>query len=271
MTTLQSFGKSLPAGTRARLMVLRVYRAGCIALLAGACSPHALSQAPVASVAAVHIVPFSAGTPGEPAPAPWHTVLINERKRLTQYEIVQDGERRVLRAHADAAASALGHPLQASLPAAPWLRWSWKVAGPVPGADPNVAAREDSPARIVLEFDGDRGALSLVDRAIDQVSVQLSGRHLPYATLMYVMAERLPIGTIVPNPHTRRVQMIVAGNPATEAGTWHAVTRNVLEDYRRAFGEEPSTLLSVGVLTDTDNTGEHADAWYGDIALAPQP
>lgn len=261
MTTLQSLGKSRPAGTRARLIAKRVYRgalAGGLALVIAALA-HAQAPAP-------RITPFSSGTAFGPPPAPWQTVKINERKRLTQYEIVPDGSHLVLHAHADAAASALGHPLRADVAATPWLRWSWRVQGPIADADPAVASREDSPARVVLEFDGDRASLPLVDRAVDEVSVRLSGRHLPYATLMYVMENQLPIGTIVPNPHTRRVQMIVAGD-ATAGTGWRQVSRNVLEDFRRAFGEEPQALLSVGVLTDADNTGGHAEAWYGDITL----
>ena len=27
--------------------------------------------------------------------------------------------------------------------------------------------------------------------------------------------------------------------------------------------------MSIGVLTDTDNTGESVEAWYGDIKLMP--
>jgi len=37
----------------------------------------------------------------------------------------------------------------------------------------------------------------------------------------------------------------------------------------RAFGEEPGTLTAVGVLTDSDNTDGHAEAWYGDIRFEP--
>jgi hypothetical protein len=45
----------------------------------------------------------------------------------------------------------------------------------------------------------------------------------------------------------------------------------VRADFRRAFGEEPGALLAVGVLTDTDNTDGHAEAWYGDIRFGPEP
>ena len=39
------------------------------------------------------------------------------------------------------------------------------------------------------------------------------------------------------------------------------------EDYRRAFGEEPGRITSVAVMTDTDNTGESALAYFGDIVF----
>ena len=89
---------------------------------------------------------------------------------------------------------------------------------------------------------------------------------------MYIWANHAPVGTVVANPHTRRVQMIVASSGATAVGTWQiAHARRPRDDFRRAFGEEPGALLAVGVLTDTDNTGGHVDAWYGDIRFAPKP
>ncbi len=59
--------------------------------------------------------------------------------------------------------------------------------------------------------------------------------------------------------------MIVAESGRERLGSWQEVTRNVLEDYRRAFGEEPGPIIAVGIMTDTDNTGDNAHAWYGDI------
>jgi len=41
--------------------------------------------------------------------------------------------------------------------------------------------------------------------------------------------------------------------------------RNVYEDYKRAFREEPPKISGVAIMTDTDNTGESATAYYGDI------
>jgi hypothetical protein len=59
--------------------------------------------------------------------------------------------------------------------------------------------------------------------------------------------------------------MVVAGSGQKDLGRWHEERVNLLEDYRRAFGEEPPRVKSVGVMTDSDNTGTRAEAYYGDI------
>ncbi|MFO7713459.1 DUF3047 domain-containing protein [Desulfosarcina sp.] len=41
----------------------------------------------------------------------------------------------------------------------------------------------------------------------------------------------------------------------------------MLEDYRNAFGSDPPAISGVAVMTDTDNTGELAVAFFGDIAF----
>ena len=35
--------------------------------------------------------------------------------------------------------------------------------------------------------------------------------------------------------------------------------------FKRAFGEEPPRIRSIGIMTDSDNTGGDAEAYYGDI------
>jgi hypothetical protein len=45
-------------------------------------------------------------------------------------------------------------------------------------------------------------------------------------------------------------------------------TRNIADDYRKAFGEEPPPIAGFAIMTDTDDTGDSVTSWYGDIALA---
>jgi len=65
--------------------------------------------------------------------------------------------------------------------------------------------------------------------------------------------------------------MLVAESGAANVGKWVSYQRNIVDDYVKVFGEPPGRLLAVGVLTDTDNTEEQVEAWYGDIHLLPHP
>jgi hypothetical protein len=85
---------------------------------------------------------------------------------------------------------------------------------------------------------------------------------------MYVWSNKLPVDSVVENPHTDRVRMIVVSSGPDGVGEWRRYRRNVLEDYRRAFGEDPWDIVAVGVMTDTDNTRQRARAQYGDITFA---
>jgi len=234
-------------------------------LVAAAPSP---TRAQPAMEAAPLVAPFSAGKPPT-LPASWAPVQISASKTPTAYRLVVDQGTAVLHARADAAASGLGHNVAFDLHSAPILEWRWKVSKLIDGADNSDPTKEDSPARIVLQFDGTKSRLSLKDRAYFVLGKQLSGQEPAYATLMYVWANRAPVGAVIPNPRTTRVQMVVIGSGATGVGSWQTIKRNVVEDFRRAFGEEPGPLTAVGVLTDTDNTGGSVEAWYGDLQFLP--
>jgi hypothetical protein len=43
--------------------------------------------------------------------------------------------------------------------------------------------------------------------------------------------------------------------------------RNIYRDYVSYFGEDPPDVIAIAIMTDTDNTGEEAVAYYGDITL----
>jgi len=83
----------------------------------------------------------------------------------------------------------------------------------------------------------------------------------------YIWANKLPAGQAVPNPFTSNACMIAVQSGPTHAGQWLEEKRNLLEDYRKCFGEDPPNAGAVAIMTDTDNTGEHAVAWYGPIRL----
>ncbi len=225
---------------------------------------HIASASPQSIGATMEPAAFSKMWPGA-ALAPWAPIRLGPTKRATRYDLVDDGDAPVLHAVADGAASGLAYPASFDLRETPIMAWRWRIAGLIPDADARVASREDSPARIVLEFDGDKSKLSAADRLLYKLGEQVTGREAPYATLAYIWSNALAVDTVISSPLTRRIRMVVASSGATGVGVWRSLARDVVADFHRAFGESPGRLLSVGVLTDTDDTGGHAEAWYGDI------
>ena len=211
---------------------------------------------------------FSSTAPGS-MPAGWTPLAFRGIARLTRYEIVADVQRgSVVRATSDASASALIRHLDVDPRALPILRWEWKVDNLIRNADVTRREGDDYPARIYVSFKYDPSRVSLFDRAKYAAIHLFYGEYPPHAGLNYIWDGKAARGTVVPNPHTSRVAMIVVESGGDTLHEWRTYERNIVEDYRRAFGEEPPPISGVAIMTDSDNTREAASASYGDITLS---
>ncbi len=220
---------------------------------------------PPAQVALPHIKLFSRNPPGAGLPDGWRPWTLSRFKKATEYQLVNTQGRVAVRARADGSASGLVHTLHLDPHRYPLLHWQWKVDNLIASADNTTKQREDSPVRVVVSFDGDRDTLPLNERMFFDNVRLLTREQLPYATLMYIWENRAPRDSVLPNLHTSRIKMIVAESGHGKVGAWQHITRNVVADFQRAFGEAPGRITAIAVMTDTDNTGEQAQAWYGDI------
>lgn len=209
---------------------------------------------------------FSTTTPGAPPPE-WMPYAFSRHPRHTEYRLVSDGGTTVLRAEANASVSALLRKLSFQPAAFPLMRWRWKVDNLLEKADLRTRQGDDFPARIYVLFDYDTEKLSLAERARITIARVVYGAEVPAAALCYVWAARAPAGTIAPNAYTGRVRMVVVRSGGRDLGRWVVEERDVVKDFRAAFGEDPPPVTAVAVASDTDNTGEHAVAWFGDIAF----
>lgn len=203
-------------------------------------------------------------------PSAWEPLVLLRTKKKTQYELVTEENRTVLHARAEGASSGLMQQVHADPMQQPWLEWQWKVSKLVAAADNTQRTTEDSPVRIILGFDGDKDNLPFADQILFETAKIVTGYDFPYATLMYIWENKAPVGTVIRSTHSSRIRMMVAEQGPEGVGKWRNFTRNIVEDYEKAFGEKPGKLIGVGVLTDTDNTGETVEAWYGDIRLLRQ-
>jgi hypothetical protein len=126
---------------------------------------------------------------------------------------------------------------------------------------------DDYPARIYVTFEYDPDSVGLWKRVRYLAARQVLG-DLPIGAITYIWASHAEVGSIVDNAYARGfVKMIVVESGPDRTGRWREETRNLYDDFRRAFGEEPPLVNGIAIMTDTDNTGEAAVAYYGDIAF----
>lgn len=215
---------------------------------------------------------FSRQPPGGP-PEGWQPLRPSRTAPDTRYTLEPDEAGvTVLRADADRSMSGLSVAVDPPSEARGWrLRWRWKVAGPVAGGDPRHRGGDDYAARVYVTFDHPPDQLPLALRARLAVVATATGRRPPSAALNYVWDAAQPPGTILPNPYTDRVRMVVLRSGAAQAGQWFVETRDLAADYLAAFGEPMPPLSGVAVASDADDTGGRATAWFGDLELLPPP
>ncbi|EKD34451.1 MAG: hypothetical protein ACD_75C02333G0002 [uncultured bacterium] len=172
-------------------------------------------------------------------------------KDQTEYRLQQEDGRIVVQATSHAAASGMVKQLEFDPAKYRYLRWSWKIADTVKGGDEKTKAGDDYAARLYVVFPG---LFFWQTKAIN-----------------YIWANKLPKGETIPNAFTANAMMVAVESGPSLAGWWLQEERDILADYKQLFGEDPPEAGAVAMMTDTDNTGASAVAWYGDIVISTSP
>jgi len=183
----------------------------------------------------------------------------------TRYQPVTHAGRPALHALSERGDSLVRLPVRAEGPRLGQLRFSWFVSELNPAAELGDSARDDAVVRVILQFDGDRAPFSARDRRLSEMVHLATGEPLPHATLMYVWDHHHPVGTVLRHPRTDRVRVLVVASGEAGLGRWVDIERDIAADYTLAFGKSPVRLIGLAIMTDANNTGQRAEAWYGPI------
>ena len=131
----------------------------------------------------------------------------------------------------------------------PILTWRWKVVTVPAGADARRKEADDEAAQLYVTF----------ERFPSAVRSRIIG---------YIWDTTAPAGTIVKSQKTGLITYVVLRSGEAELGQWVTETRNVLEDYRKIYGENPSELIkAVSIGIDSDDTSSKAEAFVGEIVF----
>lgn len=208
---------------------------------------------------------FSSDKTAKNIPSGWRPWILKNVERRTVYSLVEDSGVTVVKAAADASASGIRHDIRIDAVAYPIVQWRWKAGNAIDGADISRKEANDAPCRVYIAFAYDIGKIGLAERIKYAAAKIIYSENLPLRAIAYTWAGKTPKGTIVPMPYTRWFMQVVVENTSSPLNEWITEERNVLEDYRKAFGEDPGDVTGVAIMTNTDNLLGKATGWYGDI------
>ena len=143
-----------------------------------------------------------------------------------------------------------GFPIDAN--AAPRLRMRFKVSAWPKKGDLRRKGTEDAALRVFVIFDRGGGLLS------------------PPDTLGYAFASTNRVGSVVTSARFDNVKFIPVAGPNGYDGGWIEVERDVVADYRKAFGKAPPRIKAIGIKSDGNNTDAKAAATIDRIEFLPR-
>lgn len=199
--------------------------------------------------------------------ASWTPVTFPKISRHSTYETRNTEEGNFLVAQSSGSASAIRHLREFDVRRYPLVRWRWKVATVYTKGDLRNKAGDDYPLRVYVMFKYEPDLASFGEGVQYGLAKMVYGAYPPHSTLNYIWANRQEEQGIHPSPYTDRARLLVMRAGPTEAGRWVEEQVNILDDYRRAFGEEPPETASIAIMNDSDNTGEAATSYMDYILV----
>ncbi len=186
-------------------------------------------------------------------PAHWQPLNFPAISAMTSYEVVADElHGPVIHARSSSGAGGIARPLTENPRQFPVLNWHWKIGKTLSGSSLYQEKGDDFPVRLMLSFSSEDSGQK------DKI-------------LCYVWAADDPVDSFAVNPSHDHVMTIVAASGSGKSGSWLELSRNVVDDYVRAFSEQPGMITGVALMTDSDDTDSRVQAWYGPVWLRTDP
>ena len=165
------------------------------------------------------------------------------------FTIVSDSSGRAIRLRSENDSSTISKELTVDVREYPILQWRWKAVTLPKGGSARRKQSDDEAAQLYVTF----------PRFPSAVRSRIIG---------YIWDTTAPAGSSFPSQKVGNVTFVVIRSGEGELGKWLTETRNVLEDYRRIYGEAPKENLgAVSLSINSQNTGTSAESFFGAIAF----
>ena len=196
----------------------------------------------------------------------WRPIYFPKIQRHSTYTILSDDSDHCLKTESNDSASAIVCKLTYNVYQYPLLKWRWKVDNVYKKGNATTKAGDDYPLRIYVLFKYDPDKASIAQRILYEAAKLIYGEYPADSSLNYVWANKPEKEAILPSPVTNRVEMVML-EEGLNVGKWVDEDVNVLKDYKRAFGHGPPSVATIGIMNDSDNTGESSTSYLKYIEI----
>ena len=190
------------------------------------------------------IADFSTAAIGSVVPAGWE---LKEKSGKADFAIVKDGDISAVRFRSNNTSFSLQKEVKIDLKQFPVLTWKWKVTKLPKGGDFRKSKTDDQAAQLFVAFTKTKAIVYIWDTSAPQG----------------LMKDTTPVFFM-------HVKVVVVRSGPSETGKWIAETRNVYEDYKKLFGEEPPAVSGVRLQINSQHTGTSAESYFADVAFKKQ-
>lgn len=168
--------------------------------------------------------------------------------RYDRFTVVEDGDRKVLHMKSEGDSSNIAKDIkgQVDLKETPILEWSWKAVTLPKGADSRRKETDDQAVQLYVVW----------PRFPEAVRSRIIG---------YVWDSTAPAGTIVKSQKNGTVTYVVMRSGPADLGKWLTERRDVREDFKKIYGEEPDNPGAVSIGIDSDDVRSSAESFMGAI------
>ncbi len=165
------------------------------------------------------------------------------------FKIVTDGGEKVLCLKSDNDSSTISKELTVDVRKYPVLEWRWKVVTLPKAGDARKKDADDQAAQLYVTF----------PRFPSAVRSRIIG---------YMWDTTAPVGTTIPSQKVGTVTYVVVRSGEAGLGKWHTEQRNVLEDYKRIYGEDPKEDVgAISISINSQNTRTSAESYFDGISF----
>ena len=164
--------------------------------------------------------------------------------------VVEDGGKKVLHLKSKNEGSTISKEVKGKvdLKATPILEWTWKAVALPKGGNSCLKATDDQAVQVYVAW----------PRFPEAVRSRIIG---------YVWDTTSPVGTMCKSEKTGTVHYVVVRSGSAELGKWHTERRNVREDFKKIYGEEPDNPGAVSISIDSNDTSSYSESFVGLIVF----